>query len=119
MEMGHFGFNLGALVFEVHVLVFDCGDEGHYVLVADLEIEVEVLGALLLTAGGILIGGGCTHGGGVGAVGVGMGGYFLGSLSGVGFGGGSSVSGAFGVFCHSIFKTILFSFTTKFITIND
>ena len=103
----------------MHVLVFDCGDEGHYVLVANLEVEVQVLGALLLAAGGIFIKRGCTHGGGVGAVGVGMGGYFLGSLSGVGFGGGSSVSGAFGVFCHSILKTILFSFTTKFIIFND
>lgn len=51
MKMGHFCFDLGSLVFEVHVLVFDCGDEGHYVLVADLEIEVEVLGTLLLPTG--------------------------------------------------------------------
>ena len=58
MEMGHFGFYLGAFVFEVHVLVFDGGDEGHYVLVAYLEVEVEVLGALFLAAGGIWVGGG-------------------------------------------------------------
>ena len=55
MEMGHFGFYLGAFVFEVHVLVFDGGDEGHYVLVAYLEVEVEVLGTLFLAAGGIWV----------------------------------------------------------------